>query len=105
MLIDWLPAVHLKLIMRLDIPDCPPKCSAPGVAVIGVIDMVLMIDQTKIPIRELHIVDVPDMPGVVADQSHIMGICHNHREIFPVDRLQLFRGKHAYHLVPGSATI
>lgn len=72
---------------------------------IGVIDMVLMIDQTKIPIRVLHIVDVPDMPGVVADQSHIMGICHNHREIFPVDRLQLFRGKHAYHLAPGSATI
>lgn len=105
MLKDWLPAVQLKLIMRLDISDRPPKCPAPGMAVIRVIDMMLMIDQTKVLIGKLHIVDVPDMPGVVADQSHIIGICHNHRKIFPVDRLQLFRGKHAYHLAPGSATI
>ncbi len=85
MLIDWLPAVQLKLIMRLDIPDCPPKCPAPGMAVIRVIDMMLMIDQTKVPVGKLHIVDVPDMPGVIANQSHIVGICHNHREIVPVD--------------------
>ncbi len=85
MLIDWLPAVQLKLIMGLDIPDCPPKCSAPGVAMIWVTDFVLMIDQTKVPILQLHIVDIPDMPGIVADQCHIIGIRHNHRKILPVD--------------------
>lgn len=87
MLIDLLPAVQLKLIMGLDIPDCPPKCPAPGMAMIRMIDMMLMIDQTKVPFNKLHIMDVPDMPGVVADQSHIVGICHNHREIFLIDRL------------------
>lgn len=85
MLIDWLPAVQLKLIMGLDIPDCPPKCPAPGMAVIWMADMMFMIDQTKVPVGKLHIMDVPDMPGVVADQSHIVGICHNHCEILPVD--------------------
>ena len=53
--------------MGLDIPDCLPKCSAPGMAVIRVIDMMLMIDQTEVPILQLNIMDVPDMPGVVAD--------------------------------------
>ena len=71
--------------MRLDIPDRPPKCPAPGMAVIRVIDVMLMIDQTKVPVGKLHIVDVPDMPGVIANQSHIVGICQNHREILPVD--------------------
>jgi len=85
MLIDLLPAVQLKLIMGLDIPDCPPKCPAPGMAVIWMADMVLMINQTKVPVGKLHTVDVPDMPGVIADQSHIKRICYNHREIIPVD--------------------
>ncbi len=85
MLIDWLPAVHLIMIMGLDIPDCPPKCPASGMAVIRVTDMMLMIDQTKVPVGKLHIVDAPDMPSVIADQSHIIGIRHDHREIFPVD--------------------
>lgn len=71
--------------MGFDIPDCPPKCPAPGMAVIRMIDMMLMIDQTQIPISKLHIMDIPDMPGVVADQRHIIGIRYNHREIFPVD--------------------
>lgn len=102
MLIDWLPTVQLKLIMGLDIPDCPPKCPTPGMAVIRVIDMMFMIDQTNVLVGKLYIVDVPNMPGVIADQSHIIRICHNHREIFPVDCLKLFRGKHA---APGSATI
>jgi len=85
MLIDWLPAVQLKLIMKLDIPDCPPKCPTPGMAVIRMTDMMLMIDQTKVPIGKLHIMDIPDMQDVIADQSHIIGIRHNHREILPVD--------------------
>lgn len=42
---------------------------------IGVIDMMLMIDQTKVPILQFHTVDIPNMPGIVADQSHIVGIC------------------------------
>ncbi len=54
-------------------------------AVIRVIDMMLMIDQTKVPAGKLHIVDVLNMPGVIADQSHIIGVCHDHREIFPVN--------------------
>lgn len=91
--------------MRLDIFDCLPQRSASGVAVIGVIDFMLVIDQTKVPVRQLHIMDIPDMPGVVADQSHIIRICHNHRKILPVYRLQFFRGKHAHYLAPGSATI
>ena len=91
--------------MRLDIPDRLPKCSTPGVAVIGVIDFMLVIDQTKVSARQLHIMDIPDMPGVVADKSHIKGICHNHRKILPVYRLQFFRGKHSHYLAPGSATI
>lgn len=82
---DQLPAVQLKLIMGLDIPDCPPKCPTPRMAVIRVTDMVLMINQTKVPVGKLHTVDVPDMPGVIADQSHIKRIFHNHREIIPVD--------------------
>lgn len=73
--------------MGLDIPDRPPKCAASGVAVIRVADFMLVIDQTKIPIHQLHIVDIPDMPRVVADQCHIIGIRHNHREILPVYRL------------------
>lgn len=104
MLIDWLPTVQLKLIMGLDISDRPPKCPTLGMVVIRVADMVLMIDQTKVPVGKLHIVNIPDMTSAIADQSHIISICHNHREIFPVDRLQLFRGKHAYHLALGSAT-
>ena len=73
--------------MGLDIPDCPPKCAASGVAVIGVTDFMLVIDQTKVPVLQLYIVDIPDMPGVVADQCHIIGIRHDHREILPVYRL------------------
>lgn len=84
---------------------CPPKCPTPGIAVIGVADMMLMIDQTKVPIGKLHIMDVPNMPGVIADQCHIIGIRHDHHKILPVDRLQFFCGKHAHHLAPGSATI
>lgn len=71
--------------MGFDIPDRPPKCSTPKMAVIRVIDMVLMIDQTKVPILQLHIVDIPDMPGIVADQRHIIAIRNDHREILPVD--------------------
>ena len=71
--------------MGLDIPDCPPKCPAPGMAVIRMVDMMLMIDQTKVPILQLHTVDIPDMPGIVANQSHIIGIRYNHRKIIPVD--------------------
>ena len=71
--------------MRLDIPDRLPKCSTPGMAVIGVTDFVLMIYQTKVSILLLHTVDIPDMPGIVADQSHIIGIRHNHRKIISVD--------------------
>ena len=56
------------------------------------------MDQTKVPVGNLRIVNISDMMSIIADQSHIIGICHNHREIFPVDRLQLFRDKHAYHL-------
>lgn len=91
--------------MRLDIFDCLPQRSASGVAVIRMIDFMLVIDQTKIPARQLHIMDIPDMPGVIANQSHIIGVRHNHREILPVYRLQFFRGKHAHHLAPGFATI
>lgn len=65
----------------------------------------LVIDQTKVPIRQLHIMDIPDMPGVIADQGHIIGIRHDHCEILPIYRLQFFRGKHAHHFVLGSATI
>lgn len=71
--------------MGLDIPDCPPKCPASGMTVIGVVDFMLMIDQTKVPILQFHTVDVPNMPGVIADQCHIIGIRHDYREIFPVD--------------------
>ena len=71
--------------MGLDIPDCPPKCAASGVAVIGVTDFVLMIDQTKIPILQLNIMDIPHVPRVIADQSYIKGIRHNHRKILSVD--------------------
>ena len=53
--------------MELDIPDRPPKCATSGVAVIWVIDFMLVIDQTKVPVLQLHIVDIPDMPGVVTD--------------------------------------
>jgi len=87
MLIDWLPAVQLKLIMGLDISDRPPKCPTLGMVVIRVADMVLMIDQTKVPVGKLHIVNIPNMMSVIADQSHIIGIRHNHCEVFPVNRL------------------
>lgn len=72
---------------------------------IWVTNLMLMIYQTKIPVFQFHIVDVPDVPRVIADQRHIIGIRNDHRKILPVDCLQLFRGKHAYHLAPGSATI
>ena len=71
--------------MGLNIPDRPPKCPTPGMAVIRMVDMMLMINQTKIPILQLHTVDIPDMPGIVANQSHIIGIRYNHRKIIPVD--------------------
>lgn len=71
----------------------------------GMIDFMLVIDQTKVPVRQLHVPNIPDVFCVVADQSHIVGICHDHREILPIYRLQFFRGKHAHHLAPGSATI
>jgi len=74
MLIDWLPAVQLKLIMGLDISDRPPKCPTLGMVVIRVADMVLMIDQTKVPVGNLHIVNIPDMTSIIADQSHIEGV-------------------------------
>ena len=99
MLMDWLPAVQLKLIMGLDISDRPPKCPTLGMVVIRVADMVLMIDQTKVPVGKLHIVNIPNMTSVIADQSHIIGIRYDHREILPVDELKFFRGKHDHHLV------
>ena len=52
---------------------------------IGVTDFVLMIYQTKVSILQLYIMDVPDVPGIVADQGYIKGIRHNHRKILPVD--------------------
>ena len=73
--------------MGFDIPDRPPKCAASGVAVIGVTDFMLVVDQTKVSIRQFHIVDIPDMPRIVANQGHIIGIRHNHREILPINRL------------------
>lgn len=78
--------------MGLDIPDCPPKCPAPGMAMIGVTDLMLVIYQTNVPIFQLHIVDIPDVLCVIADQSHVIGIRNDHCEILPVDCLQLFRG-------------
>lgn len=90
--------------MGLDIPDRLPKCTASGVAVIRVADFMLVIDQAKVPVLQLHIVDIPNMPGVVADQGHVIGICNDHREIIPVYRLQFLCGKHTHHLAPGSAT-
>jgi len=54
-------------------------------AVIGVTDFVLMIYQTKVPIFQFNIMDVPDVPGVVTDQCYIKGIRHNQRKIIPVD--------------------
>ena len=91
--------------MGLDIPDCPPKCPTPGMAVIGVTDLMLVIYQTNVPVFQLHIMDVPDMLRVIADQSHVIGIRNDDSEVIPVDCLQFFRGKHAYHLTSGSATI
>ncbi len=73
--------------MGLGIPDCPPKCPAPGMAVIGVMDLMLVIYQTKVPVFQLHIMDIPNMPHVIADQSHIIGIRNDHHEIHPVDCL------------------
>lgn len=73
--------------MGLDIPDRPPKCAASGVAVIRMVDFMLVIDQTKVPVRQLHIMDIPDMTGIVADQGHIISIRNDHREILPVYRL------------------
>ena len=91
--------------MGLDIPDCPPKCHTPGMAMIRMVDMMLMINQTKVSILQLYIMDVPDVPGIVADQSHIICIRYNHRKILPVYCLKFFRAKHDYHLALGSATI
>ena len=73
--------------MGLDIPDCPPKCPAPGMTVIWVTELMLVIYQTKIPVFQLYIVDLPDVPCVIADQSHVIGIRNDHREILPVDCL------------------
>ena len=71
--------------MGLDIPDCSPKCPTSGMTVIRMTDFMFMIDQTKVPIAKLHIMDIPNMPGIVADQGHITGIRHNHRKILSVD--------------------
>ena len=46
---------------------------------------ITLADQTKIPILQLNIMGVPDMPGVVANQCYIKSIRHNHRKILPVD--------------------
>ena len=91
--------------MGLDIPDCPPKCPAPGMAVIRMTNFVFVIDQAKIPVFQLHVSDIPDVLCVITDQRHVIGIRNDDSEVIPVDCLQFFRGKHAYHLTSGSATI
>lgn len=73
--------------MGLDIPDCPPKCPTTGMAMIGVSDLMLVIYQTKVPVFQLYIVDIPDILCVIADQSHIVGIRNDHCKILPVDCL------------------
>ena len=73
--------------MGFDIPDCPPKCPAPGMAVIGVTDLMLVIHQTKVPVFQLYIVDIPDVLCVIANQSHVIGIRNDYCEILPVDCL------------------
>ena len=60
--------------MGFDIPDRPPKCPAPGVAVIGLADFMLVVDQTKVSVLQLHVPNVPDVLCVIADQSHVVGI-------------------------------
>lgn len=55
--------------------------------VIWVTYLMLVIYQTKIPVFQLYIVDIPDVPCVIADQSHLIGIRNDHREILPVDCL------------------
>lgn len=91
--------------MGLDIPDHPPKCPAPGMAVIRMTNFMFVIDQANIPILKLNVPGVPDMLCVITDQSHVIGIRNDHREILLVDCLQFFRGNHDHHPAPCSATI
>lgn len=72
---------------------------------IGVTDLMLMIYQTKVSVFQLHIVDIPDVPRVIADQSHTVGIRNNHCKLLPIDCLQLFRGKNTHHHALCSAII
>lgn len=68
MLIDLLSAVQLKLSIGLDILDCPPKCPTLEMTAIRVAEMVLMINQAKVPVSKLQTVDVPNIPSVIDTQ-------------------------------------
>lgn len=105
MLMDRHSAVQLEFIMGFDIPDRSSKGPAPGMAVIGMADLMFVVDLTDVTVFQFNIPDIPHMPGIIGDQCDIIRIGDKDRKVLPVDRPKLFCGKHLYHLAPGSATI
>ena len=88
LLFDRPAAIKLKLIMRFYVPYRPAERSAPTMCMILVTDMMLMKNYRNLPIRQLHIMKLPHMMGILAHDRHIVLIHQYNAEIFLIYRIQ-----------------
>lgn len=89
-----LPSVHLECIMPLDTPHRLPQAPRPPVPVVRVGRPVL-VEYDAVPrLRIFRVVDVPDMPGILRHDGHVIRIRADDRKIRTVQGLQLLRAKH-----------
>lgn len=72
--IDWFSAIHLKCIMPLDAPYRLLQAPSPPMPVIRVGRPVLVEYDTVAWLRILRVMDIPDMPGILRHDGHIIGI-------------------------------
>lgn len=92
--IDWFSTVHLECIIPLDTPYRLSQAPRPPMSVVRVGRPVL-VEYDAVPrLRVLRVVDVPDMPGILRHDGHIIRIRTDDRKIRTVQGLQLLRAKH-----------
>ena len=86
--------IHMPLIMLTYASYRLPQGFRPAVLVIWMGSLVLVEYDHRSLLRILRIVQIPEMSGVSAHDSHIIFISNNDGEIVPIQRLQILRAEH-----------
>ena len=80
--------------MRFYIPYSPAKGTAPAMCMVLVTGMVFMKNYRDFPIRQLHIMKLPHMVGILGHKRHIVLIHQYNTEIFLIYRIQFCLSVH-----------